>query len=52
MATCKHAFVLIQKSPYERVKHCTKCHIEIGENEKVKPKPGKDEAEEEKTDAE
>lgn len=52
MATCKHSFILIQKSPYERVKHCTKCHLEIGETEKVKAKPGKDEPEEEKSDAE
>lgn len=45
---CKHSFVLIQKTPYERVKHCTKCHMEIGETEKVKAPKKK----EEKIDAE
>ena len=45
---CKHNFVLINKTPYERVKHCTKCHIELGEHEKEKATKDK----EEKPDAE
>jgi len=28
VAKCKHSYILIQKTPYERVFHCALCHEE------------------------